>query len=457
MLLGLGILAAATTLTFADRTEVRGVATSGDSAGTDQSLDIETDPELRLRVQGNHGDDEMQLYYTPRLIVSHAAYNLCGPSTTTASCGVLPNLGASYVNSPTPEILNAGGILLRHQHARTAIALIEQASYGSIDAGSLLNEPVWTGTEAPPPIFPIPKYPDINLELVTSYGGLSLYEQVTPRLDVQVQASFGVYGGPNNQSRAVFPLTENPGLLLKAEYAVTRLDDFIVSAGVDYTAVTTYVGVEPGFAGANAPLDVAPASPEFSLRGYAEVRARHHWTRTSTSELGVGAVVAYQQQQLDLESPVVTDSTTPYPMAELITTIAAAAADLRKDHTQFVAIARVQPWIDIFDGTVVQRAEGVLGSITTRGMNTFRAEVVGHYVIPTDSSPGRYRFLYGELDYARQVDPTVSIDFGLRGGAEETAEVGTGGINGNPLEASGSIYEGELFVGLRWAPTPVKL
>ena len=212
MMLGIGILAAASTLTFADRTELRGRDTSGSVAGTDQSADLETDPEIRLRVRGNHDDDEFQLYYTPRLILSHLAYDLCGPSSGSQSCGVLPNVGATSVNKPTPELLNGGGLLYRHQHGRTAIALIEQATYGTVDAGSLLNEPLWTGTDAPPPIFPLAKYPDIQLELVTSYGGVSFYEQVTPRVNFQANASFGVYGGPDNASRATFsgtPSTSN--------------------------------------------------------------------------------------------------------------------------------------------------------------------------------------------------------------------------------------------------------
>src|ERR1017187_3753946 len=129
MMLGIGLLAAAGTLTFTDRTAVRARATTGTVAGSDQSADVETDPEIRLRVRANHDNDEFQLYYTPRLILSHFAYDLCGPSTTTAtvagasaSCHALPNVGASYVNKPTPEILNGGGVSFKHAHKRTAIA-----------------------------------------------------------------------------------------------------------------------------------------------------------------------------------------------------------------------------------------------------------------------------------------------------------------------------------------------
>jgi hypothetical protein len=479
MLLGIGLLAAATTLTFADRTEVRGRDTSGSVAGTDESGDVETDPEIRLRVRANHDNDEFQLYYTPRLILSHFAYDLCGPSTTsatvpgaTASCHALPNIGATYVNSPTPEILNGGGVSMKHVHKRTAIAFIEQGTYGTVDAGSLLNEPLWTGTDAPPPIFPIARFPDIQLELVTSYAGVSFYEQVTPRIDFQANVSFGVYGGPNNQSRATFPLTESPGLQLKVEDAMTRRDDFIVSAGADYTSVTTYTGLVPGYAAsAGAPVDVAPASPQYSVRGYGEARVRHHWSRLAATELAVGGVMAFQQEQLASTNPAVTSIATPYPTAEFLTTVSTnptqPAPNLGQQptvHGQLIAIARVQPWIDIFDGTVVQRAEAVLGAFSTVGTNTYRAEVVGHYVIPTDASPGRYRFLYGEVDYAHQMNRTVSVDFGARGGAEAIGEVyscttSTAGCAGMPSNAntSGTIYEGELFIGLSWRPLPVKL
>jgi hypothetical protein len=464
MILGIGLLAAASTLTFADRTEVRGRDTSGSLAGTDKSVDVETAPELRLRVRGNHDDDELQLYYTPRLILSHAAYDVCGPATATASCGVLPNIGASYANSPTPEILNGGGLTFKHQHARTAIALIEQATYGTVDAGSLLNEPLWTGADVPPPVFPIAKYPDIQLELVTSYGGLSFYEQVTPRINFQVNASMGVYGGPNNASRATFPLTESPGLQLKLEDSVTRLDDFIISGGADYTAVTAYTGVVPGYApGPRAPVDVAPTSPQYSMRGYGEARVRHRWSRQSSTEVAVGGVGAFQQVQPDSTKAAVATRLTPYPMGEFITTVGVGAAPQATVHTSFIAIARVQPWIDIFDGTVVERAEGVLGAITTAGQNTYRAEAVGHYVIPTDASPGRYRFLYGELDYARALGRTLSIDFGGRAGAEATSEACSGGaaacpsVRTGPNASSGTIYEGELFIGFSWKPLPVRL
>ena len=473
MMLGIGILAAASTLTFADRTEVRGRDTSGNVAGTDTSVDGETDPELRLRVRGNHDDDEFQLYYTPRLILSHAGYKLCGPSTPAASCGLLPNIGSTYVTSPTPEILNGGGMTLKHAHGRTAIAFVEQATYGTVDAGSLLSQPLWTGTDAPPPIFPIPKYPDIQLQLVTSYGGISFYEQVTPRVNFQANASFGVYGGPNNASRATFPLTESPGLQLKVEDAVTRTDDLSFSVGADYTAVKTYVGLEPGFAPApNAPQDVAPASPEYSVRGYGEARVRHHWSRRATTELAVGAVVAFQEEQLAATSPVVTSSTTAFPMAELMTTVGTTAAapagqaqghPLIATHSQLIAVVRIQPWIDIFDGTIVERGEAILGGITSSGPSTYRAEVVGHYVIPTAASPGRYRFLYGEVDYARQLSNAVAVDFGVRGGAETTSEAcAAGGTTGcasaTAIPTTGeTIYEGLLFLGLTWKPLPVKL
>jgi hypothetical protein len=471
MLLGIGLLAAASTLTFADRTEVRGRDTSGSVAGTDQSADVETAPEIRLRVRANHDDDEFQLYYIPRLILSHLAYDVCGPSVPGKACGLLPNVGAPYVDTTTPEILNGGGISFKHQHKRTAIAFIEQGTYGTVDAGALLNEPLWTGTDAPPPIFPIAKYPDIQLELVTSYAGISFYQQVTPRTDFQANVSFGVYGGPNNQSRATFPLTESPGVQLKLEHSVTRVDDFIVAAGSDYTAVTTYTGVAPGYATTlAAPVDVAPSSPQFSVRGYGEARVRHHWSKLAWSELAVGGVAAFQQEQPDVTRAAVVTATTPYPTAELLTTVSTNAAqpaahlgEQSTVHGQLIAIARVQPWIDIFDGTVVQRAEGVLGALTTVGADSVRAEIVGHYVIPTDTSPGRYRFLYGELDYAHQLNRTTAIDFGARGGAESTGEVygctatTTGCVTGATTETSGTIYEGELFIGLSWRPLPVKL
>lgn len=466
MMLGIGLLAAATTLTFADRTELRGRDTSGSVAGTDQSADLETDPDIRLKVRGNHDNDVFELYYTPRLILSHFAYDLCGPSTMGTSCGDLPNVGTSYVNKPTPEILNLGGVSYKHVHKRTAIAFLEQASYGTIDAGSLLHEPLWTGVDAPPPIFPIARYPDIQLELVTSYGGISFYQQVTPRIDFQFNLSFGVYGGPNNQSRATFPLTESPGLQLKLEDSINHVDDLSISIGADYTAVTTYVGLEPGYApGPRSPEYVAPASPQFSVRGYGEVRLHHRWSRVASTEIAVGAVAAYQQEQVDNTLPVVTDLATPYPTGEIQTTVSTGEGHDNR-HTQLIAIARVAPWLDIFDGTITQRAEGILGAIAASGANTYRAEIVGHYVIPTDSSPGRYRFLYGELDYARQVGKTLSFDFGVRGGAESTAEVNNCGTPGggvcvvgapNVLTTGGSIYEGELFIGFSWKPLPVRL
>jgi hypothetical protein len=471
MMLGIGLLAVASTLTIGDRTEVRARTTSGNIAGSDQEADLETDPEIRLKVRGNHDDDEFQLYYTPRLILSHMAYDLCGPSTTATSCGLLPNIGASYTDSPTPEILNGGGLSFKHAHGRTAIAFIEQATYGTVDAGSLLAQPLWVGTDAPPPVFPIPKYPDIQLELVTSYGGVSFYEQVTPRIDFQANASFGVYGGPNNESRATFPLTESPGLQLKLEDSVTRTNDFIVSAGADYTGVTTYVGPQPGFVpGPHTPLDVAPASPQYSVRGYVEARVRHRWTRRSSTELALGGVVAYQEEQLDVTRPSVTSLTTPYPMAEMITIVGASPNPPPPQATtsarsQLFVVARAQPWIDIFDGTVVERAEGILGWIGVTGQNTFRADVVGQYVIPTDSSPGRYRFLYGELDYIRSLGQSLSVDFGVRGGAESTSEseaacVTTTSACASPTAipaVSQSMYEGELILGFSWKPNAVKL
>jgi len=233
--------------------------------------------------------------------------------------------------------------------------------------------------------------------------------------------------------------------------------------------VKTYTGVVPGYAaGPGAPMDVAPSSPEYSVRGYGEARIRHHWTRLASTELAIGGVVAFQQEQLDATRAGVTTATTPYPTAELLTTVstnpvqpATNAGQQPTVHGQLIAIARVQPWIDIFDGTVVQRAEGILGALSTEGRNTYRAELVGHYVIPTDASPGRYRFLYGEVDYARQMNRTFAIDFGARGGAESTSEVCATSTTGCGVTSSasmgGTIYEGELFVGLAWRPLPVKL
>ena len=459
IMLGIALLAAASTLTFADRTEVRARDTGGDTAGTDQSADLETVPELRLRVRWDHDDGDFQVFYAPRIILSHFAYNLCGPSSETlgpASCRDLPNVGATYVRSPTLELLNGGGLSFRHAHARTAIAVIEQATYGTVDAGSLLNQPVWTGVDQPPAVFPIPKFPDVQLELVTSYGGISFYEQVTPRIDFQANLSFGVYGGPDNASRLIFPLTESPGLQLKVEDSITHQDDLIFSTGVDYTNVVTYGGPLPASDGyGNAPAVAANPS---SVRGYGEARLRHRWSRRTTTELGVGAVVSLQEAQNNPTSAVLTSTTTPYPTAELLTTTTFSPP---RGHGQLFVAARVTPWIDIFDGTVVERAEGVLGALTTIGSDTYRAELVGHYVIPTSGSPGRYRFLYAEVDYARRVAPTLSFDVGLRGGAESTGEDNAaltpptaGAVMAT--NSSAGIYEGELFLGVSWKPTPVK-
>jgi hypothetical protein len=462
-MLGIALLAAASTLAFVDRTELRARDTGGDAAGTDQSADLETDPELRLRVRFDHDDGDFQLFYAPRLILSHFAYHLCGPSSETlgpSSCPDLPNVGASYVRSPTLELLNGGGLSFRHQHARTAIAVTEQATYGTIDAGSLLNQPVWMGGEQPPPVFPIPRFPDIQLKLVTSYGAVAFYEQVTRRIDFQANVSFGVYGGPDNASRLIFPLTESPGLQLKLEDSIAHQDDLIFSAGVDYTSVSTYGGPLPQIDGYGASPAVA-ANPS-SVRGYGEARLRHRWSRRTTTELGLGAVVSYQEAQNDPTSATLTNTTTPYPTAELLTTTTFSPIG---GHGQFFAAGRVAPWIDIFDGTVVERAEASLGALSTVGKNTYRAELVGHYVIPTSGSPGRYRFLYAEVDYARRATSTLFFDVGARGGAEFTGEDYTG-LALSPPPGSGpavatnqgaSIYEGELFVGVSWKPLPAKL
>ena len=461
-------MAPSSTITFEDRTEARTRSTTGSNAG-----DLETDPAVRYNAVWRHGTDALTLAYTPRLLF-------------------VDETGKDH----QAQILNGASAILELHHGRTSFQFATADQYGTIDPASLVIPARWKGEGTPAVIYSLPADLTQNLTYISSYSSAVLTQALSRRLNLSVSAQMGVFGGPTEHSRAELPLVYSPNGEVKLEYNASHHDDVIVTGGLHYATTkqidTITVNVANQLDGRQVSVANVQAAP--AVVGYAELRYRHKWSRSTVTEVSAGAAVAHQDVHVypasaDSDAQDVSDAffpilnsrpgTIPYPTAEILTIYNPLNPDERpRDKVQAVFDLRSNPWFDPFAGVNQERVE-LSGAVNfLSGKNVLRVQGGFYNVIPTHDTPGVYTFAMGELVLERKLSKTMTLDVGVRAFRQlfdehviSEAATGTAPVDpakpGGAMKATGTDFVAEDvhhtfieyigFVGFSWQPAPKKL
>ena len=464
-------MAPSSTLTFEDRSEVRGRTTDPNNK---IASDVETDPTLRYSATWRNGTNLFNLFYNPRLLYSDVA-------------------GHAHA----AEMLQGAGAALGLYQGRTSFQLGSVGQYGTIAASSLIIPERWQGQGAPKTYYSLPADQSVKLTYVSWYSTATLTQQLTRRWSLTFNGQYGVFGGPDEASRKQLPLVWGPTGEIKIEHNVTHTDEIDVTGGVHYAETKLATNAAVGYVNVNGtdPVSGDPTrttntdlvfQPKPAIVGYGELRLRHHWSRFTQTDIAAGVAVAHQQFPTAYKAsatPSAQDPSPPknpyadrsdaivYPTAELLTVY---GAEKVHGKLQLVGVARVVPWFDPFAGVNEERSEFAVAGNWIFGKNAIRMQGSLYHVLPTSSTPGSYTLSIAELAYERKLTKTLGFDVGVRFGWQTFTEINvssvsattqdrTTGTTSAPVtgttvgENHQSLIEGVGFLGISWLPTPLKL
>lgn len=391
----LPLMQAVGTLTFVDRTEVRGRVEAGPSAAGG-AVDVETRPSLRLDTRWRHGFDALALLYAPRLIYPHVGQG-----------------------EQALDAYHIGAFAFDRERARSHFSLTGTVAAGTLSTSSMLVQPLWAEEGLPPSPTPLLQVgaEDPRFAVLYAQARAAIDFRVSRRTTVTPAVAYEANGGLDEPSRAVLALVHGPVGSLSIERQLSRADALVTTVTGAYAEVETTV------------VEAAPVT-----RGEAEQRWRHKVSRLTSTELAWGIVVSVQD---------------PLPVqlygigqVSLITGFQQRSARARA-----AFYGRTFPWINSFSGDVEQRAEGGVAVSWTAGLTTLRLQTAA----VTAFLPPEYRstmtLFLGEAGLARQLSRRVSIDGGLRAGFQSVAVAFRSFETVQPM----------AFVGLTLAPMPMRL
>ena len=405
------------TLAVEDRTEVRARAVSGDVVA-----DVETDPQLKYKVEARHDLDAFSVNYSPRVVFT----NLAGPD------GGVDSRQLDWIH-------RGGGALQWRLDPRTSLLLAGTLTYGTTSIGTLLIQPRWNGEDRPGSPQPFPKPGIARFEMMASYVSLGVFHQVTPRLSIQPGFIFITYGAPSFEGRKNLPYLENPALKFELNYAMSPRDDFAFEVQPQVNLFTGTQEVTPGkFAELSAP-------PLYQV--YGESRFKHRFAPLVSGEVSGGASVTVQDRSTDpndlynIKNGPTAVATNVYPIAEL--GFIAGFQSGYNSRGKLHIYSRLNPWLNSLTGEVLRRVDNVAALSIGFGRNSVRAQAAFLVVLPNEAQA--FHQLVGELGYERKIGDEWAVDLGARVGYQ-VADLPT------PVT---TVQPGG-YVGLTFRPLPAK-
>lgn len=400
-------------------------------SGSDiKTAETELNPQLTYDVIWRGGQDHFVAIYQPRFI------------HTTSWDRQLPDpneVNRAAINQTNPNLtpystLHNGGIGYEAVRQRWRLSLYQFAAYGPISTSALLIQRPWEGGAAPPDPNPIiPADIAARFRLLFVQTQLFVPIKLSPRTALIPGANYNAFGGADATSRGVIALTQNPGGSLALEHALTR-DDRLVSTIGAARITTTFQDERQG---------------AVILRTAATQSWQHFYSNRLSSELNVGAALGgddingftlYSQGYASVlwdswGQPRIAPGAAPY-----------AVLQGRGRRLQVGAIAKVEPWIDLFSGGLEQRAVLSVASNYSIGRVTFRGALSQGRVLPDSRSVAKYQIVLAEGGIQFRMLPTVSADAGLRVGYQDI----------NNAIRSNELTQITAFAGLAWVPLPAK-
>ncbi len=400
-------------------------------SGSDiNAAESEINPLLRYDLIWRGGQNHFVAIYNPRFI-----YTRSWDRTLPDPDLINPlSLNLRDPNDTPLSALHNGGLGFEAVRQRWRLSLYQFFAYGPISTTALLVQAPWNGVALPPDPNPIiPAIIGARFTLVFAQTQLFVPIRLSPRTALTPGFVYNAFGGADRTSRGVIALSQGPGASLALEHAATRYDRFTSTIGggrVDTTFQDEREGV-------------------VILRSEATQSWRHWYSNNLSSDVMGGATIggdavngftvftlghaallydSYGQPRLPPGAP-------PY-----------GAAEGRGHRVQLGAVAKVQPWIDLFSGDLEQRFVASTAANYSIDRITLRAGLSHARVFGTPRSVAEYKIVLAETSFQYRFAPTLSADVGIRAGYQDF----NNSVRFNQLtQISG-------FVGLQWAPLPAR-
>ena len=394
------------------------------------AAETELNPLLRYDYIWRGGQNHFVAIYNPRFIHTTSwdrtlpDPNLINPQT----------LNLADPNKTPFSALHNGGVGYEVVRPRWRLSLYQFLAYGPISTTALLVQAPWNGVALPPDPNPIiPAVIGARFRLLFVQTQLFVPIRLSPRTALIPGFTYNAFGGADRSSRGVIALTKGPGVSLGLDHAATKNDRFVTNIGAGRID-TTFQDDRDGFV---------------IIRTEATQSWKHWYTNNLSSEVMGGAAVGGDQvngfTMFSLgHAALLWDS---YGQARIAPGAPPYAVfGGRGTRLQIGAIAKVQPWIDLFSGDLEQRAVVSLASNYTVDRVTVRGALSQARVLATPRSVAEYQIVLAEGGLQFRITPTISADGGLRAGYQ----------NFNNAVRFNELTQLTVYGGLSWIPLPAR-
>jgi len=394
------------------------------------AAETELNPMLRYDFIWRGGQNHFVAIYNPRFIHTTSwdrtlpDPNLINPQT----------LNLTDPNKTPLSALHNGGIGYEMVRPRWRLSLYQFLAYGPISTTALLVQAPWNGVALPPDPNPIiPATIGARFRLLFVQTQLFVPIRLSPRTALIPGFVYNAFGGADRTSRGVIALTQGPGVSLQLDHAASRNDRLTTTIGAGRVD-TTFQDEREGV---------------IIIRTEATQSWRHWFSNNLSSELMGGAAVggdavngftmfslghaallwdSWGQARIPPGAP-------PY-----------AVLEGRGHRIQLGAVAKVQPWIDLFSGDLEQRAVVSLAANYSVDRVTFRGNVSQARVLATPRSVAEYQIVLADGGIQFRITPTFSADAGLRAGYQDF----------NNAVRFNELTQLTVYGGLSWVPLPAR-
>ncbi len=394
------------------------------------AIETELKPLARYDRIWNGGQTHFVALYQPRFVYTRTS----GQPTIDDR---LVNRAALNTRDPNETPLSAlhnGGVGIEVLRRRWRLSAYQFAAYGPITTTSLLVQDPWNGEGFPAEPNPIiPSTIAARFTLLFAQTQIFVPIRVTRRVALIPGFVYNAFGGANSDARAVMAMTTGPGATLALEVAATRNDRFVTTVGGGQIQ-TLFQGDRTG---------------PVIYRSEARQSWRHWFTEKLSTELEAGATLggdaingfslyslfdagvlydAYGLPKLDPGAPLM------------------APPPGRGPRLQIGAFARVQPWLDLFSGELVQRGVAVGAANYGVDRTTFRVQLSAAKTLATPRSVAEYQIFQLDTGLRYNFTRSWSGDVGVRFGSQDFENA----IRFNQTT------QGQVYAGISWAPLPAR-
>lgn len=399
--------------------------------GNDVSaLETEVKPLARYDRIWNGGQTHFVALYQPRFVYTRTT----GEPTIDDTLVNRAALNTADPNDTPLSALHNGGIGIEAIRRRWRLSAYQFAAYGPITTTSLLVQDPWGGEGYPAEPNPIiPSTIAARFTLLFAQTQVFVPLRLSRRVALIPGFVYNAFGGANSDARAVMALTIGPGGSLALEVAATRNDRFVTTLGGGQVQ-TLFQGDRTG--------------PNI-YRAEARQSWRHWFTPKLSTEVEGGATVGGDaisgfSLYSFAEAGVLYDA---FGLPKLDPGAPAMAPPPgRGQRLQVGSFVRVQPWLDLFSGELVQRGVAVGAANYTVDRTTFRVQLSGAKVLHTPRSVATYQIFQADGGVRYRFTRDISGDLGVRFGSQDFDNA----IRFNQTT------QGQVYAGVAWAPMPAR-